>query len=41
VYLASVSSGFSSGPIRIYQTVATKHKRSGPSGMPPTRRHLY
>jgi cyclopropane-fatty-acyl-phospholipid synthase len=41
VYLASVSMGFTAGPIRIYQTVATKHKGRGPSGMPPTRKHLY
>ncbi len=41
IYLASVSAGFADGPIRIYQTVATKHKSKGPSGMPPTRGHLY
>ncbi len=41
VYLTSVSYGFTNGTIRIFQTVATKHRARGNSGMPPTRKHLY
>lgn len=40
-YLAAVSFNFADGPLRLYQIVATKQKAKGPSGMPPTRRHLY
>lgn len=40
-YLAAVSFNFEDGPLRIYQVVATKHGSKGPSGMPPTREHLY
>jgi cyclopropane-fatty-acyl-phospholipid synthase len=40
-YLAAVSFNFADGPLRIYQVVATKHGSKGPSGMPPTREHLY
>ncbi|HEX4590877.1 MAG TPA: cyclopropane-fatty-acyl-phospholipid synthase family protein, partial [Gemmataceae bacterium] len=40
-YLAASSFGFQDGVIRIFQTVATKHAKKGPSGMPATRRHLY
>jgi cyclopropane-fatty-acyl-phospholipid synthase len=40
-YLAGVSVGFADGSLRIYQTVATKHKSKGPSGLPPTRGDLY
>ncbi len=40
-YLAAVSFNFVDGALRLYQIVATKHAKKGPSGMPPTRRHLY
>jgi len=40
-YLAGVSFAFEDGSLRIFQTVATKHGRKGPSTMPPTREHLY
>jgi cyclopropane-fatty-acyl-phospholipid synthase len=40
-YLAGVSYAFQDGSLRIFQTVATKHGRKGPSTMPPTREHLY
>jgi len=40
-YLAAVCFNFADGPLRIYQTVATKHAARGPSGLPPTRRDLY
>lgn len=40
-YLAGVSFAFADGSLRIFQTVATKHKAKGPSGMPATRAHLY
>jgi cyclopropane-fatty-acyl-phospholipid synthase len=40
-YLAGVSYAFQDGSLRIFQTVATKHGRKGPSAMPPTREHLY
>jgi cyclopropane-fatty-acyl-phospholipid synthase len=40
-YLAGVSYAFEDGSLRIFQTVATKHDRKGPSTMPPTREHLY
>lgn len=40
-YLAGVSFAFRDGSLRIFQTVATKHDKKGPSTMPPTREHLY
>ena len=40
-YLVGVSFAFADGSLRIYQTVATKHRRKGASGMPPTREGLY
>jgi cyclopropane-fatty-acyl-phospholipid synthase len=40
-YLAAVSFNFADGPLRLYQIVATKHGKKGPSGMPPTRKYLY
>ena len=40
-YLAGVSYAFLDGSLRIFQTVATKHGRKGPSTMPSTREHLY
>ena len=40
-YLAGVSFAFRDGSLRIYQTVATKHRSKGPSGLPPTRADLY
>jgi cyclopropane-fatty-acyl-phospholipid synthase len=40
-YLAGVAVSFDAGSLRIFQTVATKHKARGPSGMPPTRADLY
>ena len=40
-YLAGVSYAFQDGSLRIFQTVATRHGRKGPSAMPPTREHLY
>jgi cyclopropane-fatty-acyl-phospholipid synthase len=40
-YLAGVSFAFEDGSLRIFQTVASKHGRKGPSSMPPTRAHLY
>ena len=40
-YLAGVSFAFFDGSLRIFQTVATKHDKKGPSTMPSTREHLY
>jgi cyclopropane-fatty-acyl-phospholipid synthase len=40
-YFAGVSFAFMDGSLRIFQTVATKHDKKGPSSMPPTRDHLY
>jgi len=40
-YLAGVSFAFADGSLRIYQTVASKHRGKGASGMPPTREDLY
>jgi cyclopropane-fatty-acyl-phospholipid synthase len=40
-YLAGVSFAFADGSLRIYQTVASKHKAKGLSGLPPTREDLY
>jgi cyclopropane-fatty-acyl-phospholipid synthase len=41
IYLAGVSMAFTDGSMRLYQTVATRHRAKGASGMPPTREHLY
>ncbi len=40
-YLAGVSFAFNDGSLRLFQTVASKHARKGPSEMPPTRADLY
>ncbi len=40
-YLAGVSFAFADGSLRIYQTVATKHRSKGSARMPPTREDLY
>jgi cyclopropane-fatty-acyl-phospholipid synthase len=40
-YLAGVSLGFQDGSIRIFQTLASKHKAKGGSELPPTRADLY
>ncbi len=40
-YLAGVSFAFMDGSLHIFQTVATKHDKKGPSTMPPTREYLY
>ena len=40
-YLAGVSLSFQDGSLRIFQTLASKHKAKGPSGLPPTRADLY
>ncbi len=40
-YLAGVSIAFADGSLRIYQTLASKHRGKGPSGLPPTRADLY
>ena len=37
LYLAGVSLALSDGALRIYQTVAVKHKAKGLSGLPQTR----
>ena len=41
LYLAGASLALSDGALRIYQTVAVKHKAKGLSGLPPTRADLY
>ena len=41
LYLAGASLALGDGALRIYQTVAVKHKAKGPSGLPPTRADLY
>lgn len=41
LYLAGVTFALGDGSARIYQTVATRHRAKGVSGMPPTREHLY
>ncbi len=41
LYLAGCVFALGDGGARIYQTVATKHKAKGLSGMPCTRQHLY
>jgi cyclopropane-fatty-acyl-phospholipid synthase len=38
-YLAGVTVGFEDGPMRIYQTVATR--QAGAASLPPTRADLY
>ena len=38
-YLAGVTVGFEHGPMRIYQTVATR--QAGAASLPPTRADLY
>ena len=40
-YLAGVSFAFLDGSLRIFQTVASKHDKKGPSTLPPTRADLY
>lgn len=40
-YLAGVSFAFADGSLRIYQTLASKHRSKGPAGLPPTRADLY
>ncbi len=40
-YLTGVSLGFHDGHLRIYQVVASKHRKRGLSGMPATRDDLY
>lgn len=41
LYLAACVFVLGEGNARIYQTVATKHKQRGLTGMPCTREHLY
>ena len=41
LYLAGCVFALGDGGARIYQTVATKHRAKGLSGMPETREHLY
>ena len=40
-YLAGVSIAFQDGSLRIYQTLASKHKTKGAAELPPTRADLY
>jgi len=40
-YLAGVTGAFEQGPLRVYQTVATKQRASADSPLPPTRSDLY
>ena len=40
-YLGCVSFALGDGTACLFQTVVTKHKSKGHSGMPPTRQHLY
>ena len=40
-YLAGVSGAFEQGPLRVYQTVATKLAPTGGSPLPPTRADVY
>ena len=40
-YLAACAFAFEDGPLRVFQTVATKHAKKGFSAMPPTRAHIY
>jgi cyclopropane-fatty-acyl-phospholipid synthase len=39
-YLAGVSMGFTQNSVGVFQTLASKRTR-GPSGLPPSRAHLY
>jgi cyclopropane-fatty-acyl-phospholipid synthase len=39
-YLAAASIGFARNSVGVFQTLASKRTR-GPSGLPPTREHLY
>ncbi len=41
LYLAGCVFALGDGGARIYQTVATRHRAKGLSGMPSTREHLY
>jgi cyclopropane-fatty-acyl-phospholipid synthase len=41
LYLAGCVFALGDGGARVYQTVATRHKAKGLSGMPCTREHLY
>ena len=41
LYLAGCVFALGDGGARIYQTIATRHKAKGLSGMPCTREHLY
>ena len=41
LYLAGASSCFTAGTMRLFQVVATKHKKKGFSAQPPNREHLY
>jgi len=40
-YLAGVAFAFQDGSLRIYQTLASKHRAKGGAGLPPTRADLY
>ncbi|OVE74412.1 hypothetical protein BVX94_00415 [bacterium B17] len=40
-YIIGVSCGFSDGTMKIYQVVASKNDKKGPSGLPLTRADLY
>lgn len=40
-YLAGVSVSFQDGSLRIFQTLASKHRAKGVSGLSPTREELY
>lgn len=40
-YLAGVCFGFEDGSLRIYQTLASKHGKKGPSELPASREDLY
>jgi cyclopropane-fatty-acyl-phospholipid synthase len=40
-YLAGVSAAFTDGSLRVYQVLASRQLAKGPTGLPPTRAHLY
>lgn len=40
-YITGVSCGFTDGTMKVYQVVASRNDRKGPSGLPPTRADLY
>lgn len=40
-YLAGVSFAFKNGTLRLFQTVATRHRKNAPLELPPTRADLY